>query len=185
MSKLSEYAETFGAEGFKRQLEQEENVVRSLAFVIAGAALVSTLMRAFRPRLCKFDPHAIASLALYGDAVLMALAMIAVLYGMFLMIRPYRYQYPMDETGFLRYVDAVKSYYGTSDAADQAALADVRETITEQLALAAGRNRLNNQSRLSGRAIALNGLALLITLAFAMVCMIYLRHVFEPGACHA
>ena len=185
MSKLSEYAEKIVTDGFKRQLDQEENAVKTLPFVIAGAGFIGTLLRALHPRLCKFDAHGVFSVLLYLDAWLMFFAMAATLFGLVAMIRQHRYEYPMDELDFLNYVRDLGEYYGQAPNADEAALADTRETITKQLAASARINRRNNQAKLWGRNLALNGLVILIILAFTMICIVYLRHVVAPGACHA
>jgi hypothetical protein len=54
----NEYLETLVADSYKRELDQEENVVRSLPFAAAALAVVSTIMvviRAmFRPGLLDF-----------------------------------------------------------------------------------------------------------------------------------
>lgn len=185
MSKLSEYAEQIVADGFKRQLDQQEDAVRTLPLIIAGAGFVGTMLHTLHPRLCKFDPHGILSVILYLDAWTMFFAMLATLYGLVGMIRQHRYQYPMDEVAFLNYVRAMSAYYGQAENADEAALADVRETIAEQLAEAARVNRRNNEAKLRGRNLSLNGLVVLIILAFCMISIVYLRHVVAPGACHA
>ena len=120
MSELSEYAEKIVTDGFKRQLDQEENAVRSLPFIIAGASFVGTLLRMLHPKLCKFNPHGPFSILLYADAWLMAAAMIGILYGLFAMIRPHRYEYPMDELAFLQYVRDLDDDYGQTPNADEA-----------------------------------------------------------------
>lgn len=235
MSKLSEYVEGVVKEGFNRQLDQEENVVRSLPFVIAGVGLVGTLLTYYKPKLCKFDPNSLFSFGIYVCTWLMGACAVGILVGLFMAITRRRYDRPMDELEFLDYVQKSREYYvkiapsiveniepsiqgkknnvsvtpkrpllqllrslaalkrrdvkrdtvDIQEDIDEATLADARDAITRQLAEAAGINRRNNQAKEHGRSLALNGLVILMTLAFVMICLLALRHTLAPGACHA
>ena len=188
MSTLDEYAEKIAGDGFKRQLDQEENVVRSLPFVVAGVGLIGTLVNTFHPALCKFDPYSFLSWLMYGASWGMGLAAFGILYGLAVAVRWRDFEYPMDELEFLRFVKDTTAYYAAegapADQAEAAALRDARAAITRQLAECAHANRPNNRARDHGRAIALNGLVTLMALGAAIICLVRLRQILLPGVCH-
>ncbi len=188
VSSLDEYAETVVADGFKRQLDQEENVVRSLPFVVAGVGLIGTLLTTYRPAMCKFDAHSLLSIGMYAAAWGMGAASFCILMGLVLAVWRRTYEYPMDEVAFLDFVTQTVGYYrragAPQDEAEAAALKDARAAITKQLADSAHANRPNNQARDYGRSIALNGLAALMVLGAVIICLVSWRHIVAPGACH-
>jgi hypothetical protein len=53
MSQVDKYVEAYVVEGLKRQLEQEENVVRSLPFFAGALTLVSVLIGSGHIPLCR------------------------------------------------------------------------------------------------------------------------------------
>jgi hypothetical protein len=57
MSKVDDYVEAYVTDGLKRQLEQEENIVRSLPFFATALSLIILLVGAGRGPRCQYDGH--------------------------------------------------------------------------------------------------------------------------------
>src|SRR5487761_1396879 len=112
----NEYLETLVAESYKRELDQEENVVRSLPFAAAALAVISTIMvvvRSYVPAgAIGFYPVAVwACLIAFGVSVAWTLCLL------FLAVAAKRLQYLSPPNELYEYVISLRNYYiaiGTS-----------------------------------------------------------------------
>ena len=200
MSRVTEYVQAVVDEGFRRELDQAENVIRSLPFFAASLALLGTLLSVAGHSLCGFDPTSWFSLAIYACLAMVTVLTILGVGGLAWAVLPRRFAYPMGELAFLDYADAVQAELQRAAAAqgvaapagppalatlDEAVLDDLRGVVVQQRAEAAVINRRSNTARLAGRTVALTGLVLAIALALLLSALIFIRDEVSPGACHA
>jgi hypothetical protein len=201
MGKLSEYVEEYVKDGFKRQLEQEENIVRSLPFFAAARGLLGAVAGSFGPSLGKPDPACVSSMVIWPLTAGTAILVILVIIGLVRAVWPRRYLYPTDEVVFARYARQRQDEFSrlaTSSETDpvgsglspeqieEAVLDDLRERVIREYSEAAAHNRTINLLRQRGRSLALTSLVLAIAMALAASSAIYMRDRMLPGiACHA
>src|SRR5271169_5475947 len=106
----NQYLEILVAESYKRELDQEENVVRSLPFAAAALAVTSTtilVIRAYIPaEAIGFYPIAVWAL-LIGFGISIAPA----LWFLFLAVAPKRLQYLSPANELYSYVNDLRNYY--------------------------------------------------------------------------
>lgn len=188
---MQDYVEAVVKDGFRHELEQDENVIRSLPFFATSLGLLATVLSVTRADLCLPDRGPF-SLALGIVLGLLGLSVTATLVFLFRAISPRRFAYPMQGTDFVAYAAGVVEAYraGQEDGGDEAvpleklALAEVRATRIQQLAEATEVNRRNNLARNGARAVALTALLAAITSAFLLFATIVARETLVPGACH-
>ncbi len=201
MGKLSDYVEEYVKDGFKRQLEQEENIVRSLPFFATALTLLGAVAGSFGPSLGKPDPTCVSSMVVWlltaGTVILVMLVII----GLVRAVWPRRYLYPTAEVVFARYArqrqdefsrlatsaetDPVGSVL-SPEQVEEAVLDDLRERVIREYSEAAAHNRTINLLRQRGRSLALTSLVLAIAMALVASSAIYTRDRMLPGtACHA
>lgn len=174
---MDEYLEKLFAEAYERELEQEENVVRSLPFIAAIASVTLLVLREFGDGLPPPD-GSLAALALHGLMVGIGLTFLYVFVFLFIALRSRSYRYPIDEPEIRRTADELIDFYtneGLPGAeADDAALRDLRRQMIEQFAAAATNNRRQNELRHAARSKAFNGLILGVALSLMFVATIYI-----------
>ena len=174
---MDEYLEKLSADAYKRELEQEENVVRSLPFIAAIASVTLLVLREFGDGLPPPD-GSFAALALHGLMVGIGLTFLYVFVFLFMALRSRRYRYPIDELEIRRIADELIDYYANEDLsggeADDAALRDLRRQMIEQFSAAATNNRQQNELRHAARSKAFNGLILGVALSLMFVGTIYI-----------
>jgi hypothetical protein len=98
----------------------------------------------------------------------------------------------MKETALIDYAKALEQYYAAGlpgdpdqeEKSQTAALADVRTALTEDLATATERNRVNNLKRLKARTLAILSLVLGIFFAFVTLGLIIAKQAFYGGGCN-
>ena len=189
MSSPTEYLEKVVADGFKREFDQEENVVRSLPFFATSLGVLASAIAFARPALCPpvLQPF---SIAIYACLALLAFAIIAVFRYLLKAIMPRQFQYLMGEHALIHYAEQLSNFYATEEEGaatdvETAIIDDLREAVTTQLATAAEASRAINFARLGARAKALVALVIAILLAFVILAGILIRDTVAPGECHA
>gem|GEM_PF-1184564 len=179
--KAAEYVEKLVSESFKRELDQEENVVRSLPFFATSIGVLMTLVGFARSALPALTWEVWSVLA-YGFLAGILISLAAVLVFLYQAVYERRFLYPMAEPELIGYATQLTGYYevianssqqlgdtpecpdlGTVDAL---VVRDVRAAVTKQAAEAAVRSRSKTLLRLKARARAFS--ALLAALAFAL-----------------
>ena len=164
---LDHLEKTF-VDAYRKELDQEENVWRSLPFFAATLALQVAALSQVRDWLAATSGWAswaaVILLLLAAGATLAALVFLA------LSILPTEFRYAAREPDLLRYAEAVRARAeadgATPGAASETANAALRATLVEQYALAADHNRTINQRRASSRNRA--GLATLCSVLLFM-----------------
>lgn len=184
MSKLQEYVEQVVRDGFMREAEGDENVMRSLPFFATALGLLATVLGLLHGSLCR-PGRSVLSFMLLGAAACLGVC-IALAVGFLLQaVRARTFRYPMAESTFVHYAATVAAAHRRADASEAAAVAEVRATRIQQLAEAAEANRRNNRDRAQARARALAALIAAIAFAFLLLALILARNLIAPGACHA
>ena len=193
--KVAEYLEKSIAESFKRELDQEENVVRSLPFFATSIGILVTFIsfaRATLPAIAQaFFPVAIYSLL---TALIACLA--ALLFFLYCAVRKRTFDYPMHEAELISYATKLTIYYraiAPTDRTDadpesdsiavieQAVIGDLRKELLDQVATAARVSRTNNWSRLRARARAITALMMALAFALALIVVILVHDAMYGG----
>lgn len=162
IDRLLDYLATTLAEAYRRELDQEENVWRSLPFFAATLALQLTVLVQLRGWL-----GGVAGPVLVAAVVLLGLAgagTLAALLFLALSIWPADFDYVANDPTLLDYarqawVEAAGRPGATPDSVAEAALSAVKTMIMQQLANVAANNRGINRARAACRTRA--GLAIL------------------------
>ncbi len=187
MSRSSEYVERLVAEGYRRELDQDENVVRSLPFFATSLGVLATAIGLARPAIGPFEWSAM-SVAIHAALVATALAILLVLLFLVAATRPRRFETIMEEGALIEFRASLEEYYMASGAGaatlEEAVTADLREEVTQQLARAAAVTRRNNLARLKARGRAVLALLVAIFLAFVILGLILVRDAVSSGAGH-
>ena len=185
----AEYLEKLFAESFKRELDQDENVVRSLPFFTAALALAVTLLGIAGRSLLPFDATPwtfrffmlIAAILLAGCAVW---ALCGVLWHLFAAVRPRSYTIPPTETELIAWENQLRTFHTASnldgDDLERAVVTDLRDLMIKEYAKAAMAYRANNIPKLFARSQALMRLIMLLAFAFASTFIIFLEGRVTP-----
>ena len=173
---MDDYLEKLFADAYGREVEQEENIVRSLPIIAAIASVTLLVLREFGDGVPPFDWSPVAFL-LHGLIVAIGAAFLYVLVFLFVALRPRRYEHPDDADDIHAVAEETLDFYQNEDLADEAAdamaLRDVRQQMIEQFARSATNNREQNMQRQRARSRAFNGLVAALALAFVLVGTIY------------
>ena len=179
-----EYLEEILAEQYNKEIEQEENVVRSLSFAGAALAVISTVIvvvKSYIPAGLN-GPYPIVVWVLL---VLFSIAIAAALCFLWLAMASQRLQYlsPADE--FVSYVTGLRNYYVASGLSlqqiEESVLHDLRTLMIEQYTTGAIHNQKINEKRLEARARAFQSLISALALAFATVVVILAHEALNGG----
>lgn len=165
---LLDHLEKTFAEAYRKEIDQEENVWRSLPFFAATLALQLAAIGQVREWLRDLDGALfLLAASLLGLA---ALATFAAVLFLALSVWPAEFQYVAREPAFRDYAQRVRSGVAESEgeeAAGDRALATVKAALAEQYAVAADNNRRINQRRARWRTRA--GLAILASVLCVLV----------------
>jgi hypothetical protein len=171
----NEYLENLMAESYKREIDQEENVVRSLPFVAVGLAVLSTIMifvSKYIPeyRLQSYVIIVWGLLFLFGCLILLI-----IIYLLLAVSRP-RFQRVRDPTELYLYSKRLEKYYRdigrTPQQISEAVVNDMRLLMSQQYAICSAYNQAINFARSKARGRAFVSLVLAIALAFGIVVTI-------------
>jgi hypothetical protein len=188
MPSVDEYVEAIVSEGFERELEQEESIVRSLPFCATSLGILAAALSLILPALCPPASDGFTIIT-YGLLATLGCSVLVVFFYLFRSVWPRRVAYPMNGADLLSYADKLRAYYAKSKSAPEivelAMIADIRETRIEQIAEATQWNRKRNVPRLRARDRSITGLIFSILLAFLLLGIIFLRDAIAPGECGA
>lgn len=189
--KVAEYLEKYAADGFKRESDQEENVVRSLPFFATSFGVLLAFLSLARGAMPTWS-FAPLPLAAYALLALILISLLLLIWFLFQAVRPRDFEYPMREAALVEYAKKLSGYYeqGDSTAAvsnvegsaeptgtatdaailERAVVEDLRAAVLTQLATAAEISRGNNTKRLAARAGAF--ITLMTALIFALLLFV-------------
>lgn len=179
MTSTLDHIEKALADAYRKEIDQEENVWRSLAFF---AAIIAFQMAAVSQGLTRLPDN---GTGVWWDAILatVAIGILIVVAILFLgaSIAPARFIYISDETDLLDYARGLDR--DEQDAAAQKlpgmdALAVLKNTLADQYSVATHHNRQINQQRAFYRSIA--GLAMLGSAFFTLFLVIRLMLHYLP-----
>jgi hypothetical protein len=186
----AEYLEKIVADGFRRELDQEVNVVRSLPFFATSLGVLVAFLGLAMPLLPPLAAEPVA-VAAYASLAVVVASLALLLFFLFDSIRVKRFEYPSDELALRGYARRLTAYYAqctvdghppAPDVVAGAVLDDLRATVTGQLAEAARVSRRNNAERLQACARAFSTLILAQGFALLLVCLILARRALDGDA---
>jgi hypothetical protein len=178
------------ADAYRKEIDQEENIWRSLPFFAATIALqlasLFQLIERLPPTATAWGKAAAALLGASGLATLTALCFLAA------SIYPRKFDYPAPETELLAYAEGLiederAAEQGGDDTFD--ALDTLKRALARQYAVAATNNRQRNKRRERLRSVAglATVLSVLLTLLLVAATFVYYvphrnqEHGHEPG----
>ncbi len=188
MPSVDEYIETVVAQGFEREIGQEENIVRSLPFCATSLGILAAALSLILPALCP-PARDTFTMVTYGLLATLGLSVLVVFFYLFRSVWPRRVAYPINGADLLSYANKLRAYYAKTESAPEivetAIIADIRETRIQQIAEATQWNRKRNVPRLRARDRSITGLIFSVLLAFLLLGIIFLRDAIAPGECRA
>lgn len=172
---LDEYLEGIASAAFKREFEQDENVVRSLPFFATALGLAVAIFSQIAPRVTSLS--AIGSAILGGILVGAGCFFLATLWCLFQIVRAREFKIPPDEEAFVAWAQELKGFYRnqrkSAETAAKLARDEARRTMIQAYAEAAVDNRRSNRHKFGYRAQGFTHLVILIALASASVGVIF------------
>jgi hypothetical protein len=171
-----EYLEKIVSDAFKREFDQDENVVRSLPFFAAALVLVVTTL-GFVGR--DLPELAITFLSITAHLLLAAagVCICGVLVHLVNAVRPRSYQLPASETLLRDWTAELRGFHAeqghAGEALEAAVVADLRTRMIEEFAGAATHNRALNIAKAFARAQALLYLLGALAFVFALAVAIF------------
>ena len=176
---LIEYLEKTFTEAYRKEIDQEENVWRTLPFFAATLALEINAVGPINVWLTKTHGTerylALAILAIAGVAT------VASLFCIFMAVKKVTFVYVSSEPTFLNYANELRKYLTANNTSNRPADAITEETITtlkaymiDQLAGATNNNRLITQRRAlwrtrAGLQVIVSVLTMLVLIAVSVV----------------
>jgi hypothetical protein len=182
--KPDEFLESTFKDSFKRELEVDENVARTLPFFAATLALAATLFRYVLPQLPKLTLSWI-SLTLHGLLVAGGVCLAVILWTLFQAVRVREYRIPPRETELATWQEELRAYYRglklTPATVETRVLADLRSRMILEYAEAAEHNRAANAPKVAARAFGFTMLVVMLSIAFLMIgIMFVVQRVSQP-----
>src|SRR5258708_187589 len=130
-----EYLEKIAAAGYKSEIEQEENVVRSLPFVAAALAVLATVLSFARSYLPEIR-GSVYPIFVYGTLIFLGLTIFLSILFLFMAIRARRYQYLSSGAEFQAYMEDLMFFYQNSglnaQEIEERVVVDMRGTMIDQ-----------------------------------------------------
>lgn len=158
VTKTSEFLSGVVEESFKREVDLDESVWRTLPFFVAAFGLglpllgyISAATAAIQSTIVSISAH-----LLFG----LSIAAFAWAFRWFwTVVAPLEYQYPPSDGDLLEYASELHIYHEKTglvgDRLDETVAEELRTFVTEQLAAATGKNRGNNALRVQARSQAI------------------------------
>jgi hypothetical protein len=179
--KTDEYLASLLTDSYKREVDSDEAVWRSLPFFGALLGLAVALL----PQIYRSAGVAtglewqIAIYLLLGLSLLLFLVAAAYFWQV---IRPRRYRYPPPDTAIVGYAEALKLYHRTapSEEQDEKVRDDLRAFMLEEFAQTTTNNRGNNNARLQARSRVLLFAMAGFLIAFVAEATILSAQAFSP-----
>ena len=186
MTSTLDHIEKTLADAYRKEIDQEENVWRSLPFFAATISFQIAAMSQVLLRLPKDGTgvwwDAVMSLIFGGLLIAVAVAFLAA------SIAPARFNYISDEPALLLYakglnqdeMEAAAAASAASTTSSFDALAVLKNTLADQYAVATHHNRQINQRRAFRRSVA--GLAIFASTGFNIYLIVRLMLNYIPHA---
>ena len=177
---MDEYLEKLFAEAYKRELEQEETVIRSLPFIAAAAAIIVAVLRAIGSELPGWRWQ-LEPLAVHVLLILSGVSLVYAGWFVFQALRRRPFRYPRGEAEIRAISAQMVAYHRQAglapEAAEAAALLDLRREMINQYAVCAENNRRQNEARQAARTQAFHGLIgaffFVVVLSALSICKLY------------
>ena len=181
--KTAAFLHTLVADAFKREVDADEAVWRSLPFFAALAGLGLAVLPGIYASIsaAPSDFGCTGALALFATA---ALTFAGASYWFWQVIRPRRYETVSNEVGLMAYARSLHDLFvergAAADAADAAVLDEIRSYVTEEVATIVEVNRSNNLARSHARSQVLLFVAIGFVLAFLAEATILSAQALSP-----
>ena len=166
------------ADAYRKEIDQEDNVWRTMPFFAAAIAFeITAVWQVF----LRLPPQGSGAwLDVISAVVLLAVVLLVAIIFLAASIAPARFSYISDEPSLLEYARALDRDQQTALAQNMApfeALAVLKATMADQYALATHHNRQINQRRMLWRSVA--GLATLgsVVLTIFLVSRLMLHYI--------
>lgn len=172
-----EYLEKLVAARHKEQLDQEENVWRSLPFFATSLGVLVAFVGIVRPLIPAWSwPLSPAAGILYVFLLLLVASLFGVLYFLAVAAKQRRITEEAGEDELLAYASGIVDFYDetplTEEQAEQAMIEDLRSITIRQLADIAMVRRSHNEARHQARGRAFFGLILALVCALIILGVI-------------
>ena len=167
------------ADAFKREVDADEAVWRSLPLFAAAAGLAAAVLPNVYESVVDAAPaparivalaFLVGSLAMFGVAG----------YWFWQLVKVREYVFPRSDTGLVAYAEDLKTFYVANGAeateADEAVRDEVRDFMTAEFAAAVEINRGHNRARTRARSQVLLHVTIAFVLAFAAEVTILAMH---------
>lgn len=176
-TKTEEYLEATFKDAFKRELEVDENVARTLPFFAATLALAATLYSFIIGDMVPLAWTPL-SLLLHGLLSLAAALLVWVLWQLFSAVRQREYRIPPKETELIVWADELRTYFEEQGLkptiVDTRTVEELRRKLIAEYAEAAEHNRTANKPKLGARAKGFTALVGLLVVAFSMIGIMFM-----------
>ena len=160
----------------KREVDQEENVARSLPFFGPSLAVTATLLGIVAKSLPTFSLTDWYPASIYFILAILAASILVMLCYLWTAVRPRRFKIPLTAEEFYDTYQSFKAFYegqNLSVAQRNAALiSDLRLGLIRNYAEVATTNQKHTLARLNARARAFQCLIVVLFLAFCLVGVI-------------
>ncbi|SMF86455.1 hypothetical protein SAMN02982917_5960 [Azospirillum oryzae] len=172
-SKVSAHVEKLVTEGLKREMDQEENVVRSLPFFATSIAALLALMGFVKPSL-SLHPINVLTIAEYVLCVLLAILLLILAVLIYHATKKRNQYHPMQESELIDYATELVKYHkdgaGSSGSVNEdGVIRDIQKSYTAQLAIYAEALRGINLARVNMRAKMFTTLVIAVVVALILV----------------
>ena len=180
-----EYLEKIVAASYAREIDQEENIFRTLPFAAAALAIIFTFMVFIKNDV----PDRLTGV--YGIVIWVMLALFWIVIAFALCFlwatvaaKPLQFLSPPNE--LYRYVTDLRDYYTAfrtpSDEIEQKVFEDTRTFMIEQYTLGAIHNQRINERRLRARTRAFQSLIVALIVALATVAVLLGHKIVRGGS---
>lgn len=182
---MDEYLEKLFAEAFKREVDQDEAVWRTLPFFATAFGLGSTVIGYAALHLPAWDVSAypIICYVLFAAALLTIVVAFSFLWNA---VRQRAYRYPPPDVELLAHARDLHAFHlesgATAEEADREVVREMRALMIEQFARAASNNRVNNGAKQRARTAALAYLMLGFAFAFVMISLTFVLDRLRPAS---
>lgn len=174
--KADEYLEEVVKAAFERELDEGENIARTLPFFAASFAVAGPLYAYVSARLPAFEFKPM-SLILHALLILGACCAGMILWNMFLMVRLREYRILPKETEQIGWMQALQAYYQaqglTAATVDKKVTQNLRDRMLLEYAAGAEHNREANAPKLRARASGVAFFVVMLVIAFGMIGIIF------------
>lgn len=183
-TKTDEYLASLLADSFKREVDSDEAVWRSLPFFGAMLGLAIALL----PQIYR---SAVGTAGLGWTIPIYALLAVSILLfaiaaGWFwAVIRPRKYRYPPPDLSILEYTQALRAFYraeGNDEDQDEKVRDELRAFVLHEFAHTTTHNRRNNNAKLRARSQVLLFAMAGFLVAFACEATILASQAFSPAS---